>query len=533
MMKKIQRFGGAMFTPTLLFAFAGIAVGFSILFKNTEVMGSLADPSGNWYKVWDVIASGSWAIFNQLPLLFVIGLPVGLATKQNARACLEALVIYLTFNYFLSSILTYWGASFGVNMKMEVGNSSGLTMIAGIKTLDTGMIGALIVAGIVVYIHNKYFDTNMPDVLGIFRGSSFIVMIGFFLMLPLALAFATLWPKVQIGIRSMQGFFISSGEFGIWVYSFLERILIPTGLHHFIYAPFVYDNAVVQGGTAVYWPTHLKEFATTAKSLKEMYPIGFSLSGMTKVFGSIGIALAFYKTAKPEKRKIVAGLMIPVALTAIFTGITEPIEFTFLFIAPVLFLVHSLLAATVATISFHFGVVGDFGGGLINWFALNWIPLGKYHLNTYIIQVIIGLIFSAIWYFVFVFLIRKFNFKTPGRESDDEEAKLYSKKEYKEMKEQEKGDLSKTSKTNSKKSKNANSEKAALFLEALGGKDNIEDVTNCATRLRLTIKDPSIIAPLSVFKKAGAYGLVKNKDAIQVIVGLSVATVREEFENLL
>lgn len=528
MMKKIQRFGGAMFTPTLLFAFAGITVGFSILFKNVEVMGSLADPSGMWYKVWDVISAGSWAIFNQLPLLFVIGLPIGLATKQNARACLEAVVTYLTFNYFLSAILTYWGSSFGVNMNAEVGNSSGLAMIAGIKTLDTGMIGSLIVAGIVVYIHNKYFDTNLPEALGIFRGSSFIVMIGFFVMLPLALAFAVAWPKVQIGMRSMQGFFISSGSFGIWIYSFLERILIPTGLHHFVYSPFIYDNAIVQGGTAVYWPTHLSEFATSAKSLKEMYPIGFSLSGMSKVFGSIGVALAFYKTAKPSKKKIVAGLMIPVALTAICTGITEPLEFTFLFIAPVLFLVHSLLAATVATISFHFGVVGDFGGGLINWFALNWIPLGKYHLNTYITQVVIGLIFSAIWYFVFVFLIKKFNFKTPGRESDDEESKLYSKKEYKDMKEQGKDVLTKTSKV-----KNSNAVKAAVFLEALGGKDNIEDVTNCATRLRLTVKDPSIIAPLSEFKKAGAHGLVKNKNAIQVIVGLSVPSVREEFENLL
>lgn len=528
MMKKIQRFGGAMFTPTLLFAFAGIAVGFSILFQNQQVMGSLANKDGNWYKVWDVIASGSWAVFMQLPLLFVIGLPVGLAKKQNARACLEALVTYLTFNYFLSSILTYWGTNFGVDMSAEVGSSSGLAMIAGIKTLDTGMMGALIIAGIVIYIHDKYFDTELPDVLGIFRGSSFVVMIGFFVMLPLALLFAVIWPHVQMGMRSMQGFFVSSGSIGVWVYSFLERILIPTGLHHFVYSPFVYDNAIVPGGTAVYWPTHLKDFATSAKSLKEMYPVGFSLSGMSKVFGSIGISLAFYKTAKPEKKKVVAGLMIPVALTAICTGITEPIEFTFLFIAPGLFVVHSLLAATVATVSFAFGVVGDFGGGLINWFALNWIPLGKYHLNTYITQVVIGLIFSAIWYFVFVFLIEKFNFKTPGRENDDEEAKLYSKNEYKEMKGQEKDDLSKGS-----KAENSNTIKAKRFLESLGGKENIEDVTNCATRLRLTVKDVDKVADVSEFKKAGAHGLVKNKNAIQVIVGLSVPTVREEFENLL
>lgn len=525
MMKKIQRFGGAMFTPTLLFAFAGIVVGFAILFMNKEVMGDLADPSGMWYKCWDVVAAGGWAVFMQLPLLFVIGLPVALAKKQNARACLEAVVTYLTFNYFLSAILRYWGPNFGVDMEAAVGSTSGLTMIAGIKTLDTGMIGALIISGIVIYIHNKYFDTELPEMLGIFRGSSLVVIIAFFAMIPLAVLFAMIWPNVQVGMRSMQGFFVSAGSFGVWVYSFLERILIPTGLHHFVYSPFVYDNAIVQGGTAVYWPTHLSEFATSAKTLKEMYPVGFSLSGMSKVFGSIGISLAFYKTAKPGKKKVVAGLMIPVALTAIFTGITEPIEFTFLFIAPGLFVVHSLLAATVSTVAFMFGVVGDFGGGLINWFALNWIPLGKYHFNTYLAQVIIGLIFSAIWYFLFKFLIEKYNLKTPGRESDEEEAKLYSKNEYKEMKEKD------ASKEDSKRN-NKNAEKAELFLMLLGGKENIEDVTNCATRLRITVKDESKVATVADFKKAGAHGLVVNGKAIQVIVGLSVPTVREEFENL-
>lgn len=526
MMKKIQRFGGAMFTPTLLFAFAGIMVGLAILFTNPNIMGSLANTNGIWYKFWYILEQGSWTVFNQLPLLFVIGLPIGLATKQNARACLEAVVTYLTFNYFLSQILTFWGPSFGVDMKANVGNSSGLSMIAGIKTLDTGMIGALIIAGIVVYLHDKFFDVNLPEAIGIFKGSSFIVMLGFFAMLPLAFLFAMVWPQVQIGMRSMQGFFIAAGSFGVWVYSFLERILIPTGLHHFVYSPFVYDNAIVPGGTAVYWAKHLGEFAASTKPLKELYPVGFSLSGMTKVFGSIGISLAFYKTARPEKKKVVAGLMIPVALTAILTGITEPIEFTFLFIAPVLFLVHSLLAATVATVSFSFGVVGDFGGGIINWLAVNWIPLGKNHYATYITQVIIGVIFAAIWYFVFVYLIEKLDLKTPGRESDEEEAKLFSKREYNEKKVLEKEEPT-------VKKVNQNAVKAALFLESLGGKENIEDVTNCATRLRLTIKDPSKVAPLSDFKKAGAHGLVSNGKAIQVIVGLSVPSVREEFENLL
>lgn len=525
MMKRIQRFGGAMFTPTLLFAFAGIMVGFSAVFKNKEILGALAMPDTIWYKFWDIISAGSWTVFFQLPVLFALALPIALAKKQQARACMEALVTYLTFNYFLNKILFYFGANFGVDMETAIGQSSGLTMIAGIKTLDTGMIGALLISGVVIYIHNRYYDVELPDAVGIFSGSSLVVAICFFLMLPLAFLTAAVWPKVQIGMRSMQGFFIQSGNLGIWIYSFLERILIPTGLHHFIYSPFAYDNAIVQGGTAAYWALHLEDFATNSQSLKEMFPVGFSLSGMSKVFGSLGVCAAFYKTSRPENRKRVLGLMIPVTLTAAMTGITEPLEFTFLFIAPVLFLVHAILSATVATIAFAFGVVGNFGGGIINWLALNWIPLGKYHYVTYIIQVVIGLIFAVIWYFVFVLMIEKMDLKTPGREADNGAMKLYSKHEYLDMKDgKEVQGGKKTSKA---------AVQAACYMEAVGGRDNVVDVTNCATRLRLTIKNPDRVAPAEVFKQAGAHGLVNNGTALQIIVGLSVAQVRDEFEALL
>lgn len=518
MMQKIQRFGGAMFTPVLLFAFSGIMVGLAILFKNPEIMGSIAAEGSTWVQVWTLLEEGAWTVFRQLPLLFVIGLPIGLAKKQQARACMEALVVYLTFNYFLGAILTMWGPTFGVDFAQEVGGGSGLTLIAGIKTLDTGMVGSILIAGIVVYLHDKFFDFKLPEFLGTFKGSSFVVMIGFFVMIPVAFLMAFIWPKIQDIISLMQGFLTSSGVVGVWVYTFLERFLIPTGLHHFIYSPFIFDSAVVQGGINVYWATHLGDFANSAQSLKEMFPAGgFALHGLSKVFGCLGISLAIYATAKPNKKKLVAGLLIPATLTAMVAGITEPLEFTFLFIAPALFLVHALLAATLSSVSFAFGLSGNFGGGLIDWAALNWIPLFKYHSNTYITQIIIGLIFTGIYFFVFRFLIRKFNFKTPGREDENEETKLYTKADYKNKKSEESTQLS----------------KAALFLDALGGNENIVDVTNCATRLRLSVKDPDKVKDQSVFKEAGAHGLVKKGKAIQVIVGLSVPTVREEFESLL
>ncbi|MBS4761804.1 alpha-glucoside-specific PTS transporter subunit IIBC [Carnobacteriaceae bacterium zg-ZUI252] len=527
MMKKIQRFGGAMFTPTLLFAFAGIMAGLSIVMTNKNIFGGLADPNTLWSQIWNIIGAGSWTVFLQLPLLFALALPIALAKKQQARACLEALATYLTFNYFVNAMLTTWGSTFGVDMTKEASTGSGLTMIASIKTLDTGMVGALVVSGIVVWLHNRYFDKELPELMSIFRGSSLIVAMGFFAMLPLAYVTCLVWPQVQLGMKGLQSFFINSGSIGIWFYGFLQKILIPTGLHHFIYAPFVYDNVIVQGGTSVYWATHLQEFATNAATLKDLYPIGFSLSGLSKVFGSVGIFGAFYVTSKPEKRKKLLGLLVPAALTAILIGVTEPLEFTFLFVAPVLFGIHAVLDATMQALAFSFGVVGDFGGGLINWVFMNWLPLGFYHYATYITQVIIGIIFAVIYFFVFTFLIKKLNLKTPGRE-DDEEVKFYSKQEYNERKEGKAAQ-----EVSMDRSTNTTAQQAAAYLDLLGGKDNIVDVTNCATRLRVTVKDGALVAADSQFKEAGAAGLMHNDTAVQVIVGLNVPYVRDEFEALL
>lgn len=529
MMKKIQRFGGAMFTPTLLFAFSGIMVGISIVMTNQHIFGALAAPDTVWSQFWGVISSGAWMVFMQLPLLFALALPIALAKKQQARACLEAMAVYLIFNYFVNSMLTSWGDFFGVDMASEAGTGSGLTMIASIKTLDTGMIGALLVSGVVVYLHNRFYDKELPDYISIFRGTSFVVALGFFAMLPFAFLTCLIWPYIQHAMTGLQTFFINSGSFGIWVYGFLQKILIPTGLHHFIYSPFTYDNAVVQGGTSVYWATHLQEFATNAKSLKEMYPIGFSLSGLSKVFGSLGIFAAFYKTAKPEKRKKLLGLLIPAALTAILVGVTEPLEFTFLFIAPALFFVHALLDATLQALAFTFGVVGDFGGGIINWIFLNWLPLGYYHYKTYLTQVFLGIVFAVIYYFVFSYMIEKWNFKTPGRE-DDDEVKFYSKKEYQERKD---GGTDRKSMAEDGNKKTKTQIQAERYLELLGGPENIVDVTNCATRLRVTVKDGDLVGKEFEFKEVGAAGLVHNDTAIQVICGLNVPYVRDDFEALL
>ena len=496
MMQKIQKFGGAMFTPVLLFAFAGVIIGFGTLFTTEVIFGPLAAPDTMWYGVWNVILQGGWTVFNQLPLLFAVSLPIGLANKQNARCCMEVLVSYLTFNYFVSTMLSQWGGTFGVDFAAETGGSSGLAMVASIKTLDMGMIGALAISGIVIMLHNKFFETELPEWLGVFSGSTFVYMIAFFVMLPTALVACLVWPHVQDGIRAFQVFVSTVGLPGVWIFIFLERALIPFGLHHLLYSPFFYDNAVVNGGIYAAFAKQLPEIAASTEPIKELAPYAaFTGTTWSKMFGCPGIALAFYFTAKPEKRQELLGLLIPITLTAIFCGVTEPIEFTFLFVAPMLFIVHAALAATLTTVMNFFGVVGVFAGGLIEISSLNLIPLWANHWQTYLTGLAVGLVFTFIWFVVFRFLILKFDFKTPGREDDEEEIKFRSKAEYRER---QAGGAAALEGVNAD---DPYAVMAAAVLELLGGKDNIVDVTNCVTRLRVNVKDETLVADDPDFKE--------------------------------
>lgn len=536
MMEKIQRFGSAMLAPVLIFAFSGLVVGIAIICKNEQLLGPIAAEGTGWYNFWSVWESGAWTVFNQMELLFVLGLPIALAKQAQARAVLEAGMVYLTFNYFVGAILKFWGPNFGIDFAQDISEGAagtGLKMIAGIKTLDTGIFGAIIISAIVVWLHNRFFDTKLPDFLGIFQGTQFVYGLGFFLMMPVALAFCIVWPSIQTGIGSLQGFFISSGAFGVWLYTFLERILIPTGLHHFIYTPFVFGPAVTPNGITKDWVAALPALSQSAAPLAEQFPAGgFALHGNSKVFAPLGIAAAFYTTARPEKRKEVLALLIPVCLTAILIGITEPLEFTFLFLAPPLFVVHSILAASMAAAMYLVGVRGNMGGGLIDFLFQNWIPLWNNHSGTYLAQIGVGLVFTVIYFLVFRFLILKFNFNTPGREVDGGETKLYSKAEYKEAK--KKGTLGAEAgaATATAVAADPYTQRATDFLELLGGPANITSVNNCATRLRVSVDNPELVATEADFKSAGALGLVNKGKALQVIVGMDVPQVRDKFETM-
>ena len=524
MLSQIQRFGGAMFTPVLLFPFAGIVVGIAIMLRNPLFVGeALTAPDNLFAQIVHIIEEGGWAVFRNMPLIFAVGLPIGLAKQAQGRACLAVLISFLTWNYFINAMGMTWGHFFGVDFSAEPTAGSGLAMIAGIKTLDTSIIGAIIISGLVTAIHNRFFDKPLPVFLGIFQGTSFVVILAFFVMIPCAWLTLLGWPKVQMGIESLQAFLRSAGALGVWVYTFLERILIPTGLHHFVYGPFIFGPAAVEGGIQVYWAQHLQEFSQSTLPLKTLFPEGgFALHGNSKVFGSVGIALAIWYTASPENRVKVAGLLVPATLTAVLVGITEPLEFTFLFISPLLFAVHAVLAATMATVMYTFGVVGNMGGGLLDQFLpQNWIPMFHNHASTVFTQIGIGVCFTGIYFVVFKTLIERLNLKTPGRE--ESEIKLYSKADYKAARGQ----------TTAPAAASQQVGQAAGFLQALGGAANIESINNCATRLRIALVDMAQTQSDEVFKALGAHGVVRRGNGIQVIVGLHVPQVRDQLESLM
>ena len=524
MLSQIQRFGGAMFTPVLLFPFAGIVVGIAIMLRNPLFVGeALTAPDNLFAQIVHIIEEGGWAVFRNMPLIFAVGLPIGLAKQAQGRACLAVLISFLTWNYFINAMGMTWGHFFGVDFSAEPSAGSGLAMIAGIKTLDTSIIGAIIISGLVTAIHNRFFDKPLPVFLGIFQGTSFVVILAFFVMIPCAWLTLLGWPKVQMGIESLQAFLRTAGALGVWVYTFLERILIPTGLHHFVYGPFIFGPAAVEGGIQVYWAQHLQEFSQSTVPLKTLFPEGgFALHGNSKVFGSVGIALAIWYTASPENRVKVAGLLIPATLTAVLVGITEPLEFTFLFISPLLFAIHAVLAATMATVMYTFGVVGNMGGGLLDQFLpQNWIPMFHNHASTVFTQIGIGLCFTGIYFVVFRTLIERLNLKTPGRE--ESEIKLYNKADYKAARGQ----------TTAPAAASQQVGQAAGFLQALGGAANIESINNCATRLRIALVDMTKTQSDDVFKALGAHGVVRRGNGIQVIVGLHVPQVRDQLESLM
>ena len=529
MLQKIQRFGGAMFAPAMLFSISGLMVGISALATTVDIVGDLAVYGTPWYFFWTIVQRGSWTVFRRLPLLFAIALPIGLAQKQPARCCLEALVAYFAYCFFLSEIIKISGDNLGLMYPSSLAPATGITVIDGIKTLDTGIIGPLAVSTIVVAIHDRFYDAKVPDWLGTFSGSSLVYLISFFAVLGLAIVSAIAVPFIYGATDTLRHALAGVGTLGVGLFVFLERALEPFGLHHLLYMPIYYDNLVVNEGIYATWTNLLPILSHSTRPLNELAPwAGFTATGWVKLFGLPAIAAAFYYTAKPERRAGLKAILSPAVVASVVCGVTEPLEFLFMFTHPGLFLLYAVLSSCLAMTMNFFGIVGIFSGGLMEMAAFNFIPLMRTHAGAYLLALGIGLIFSAVYFVVFRVLIVALDLKTPGRE--DHCAKSAANK---------RAAMSTTAKDgphddgSDDDPENHDHLLAKRVVELLGGVGNIVGATNCATRLRVEVVDPSIVADNASFVEAGAKGLIVTGKIAQVVIGVSVPRVKEHFDRIM
>lgn len=529
MLQKIQRFGGAMFAPAMLFSISGLMVGISALATTADIVGDLAVYGTPWYVFWTIIQRGSWTVFKRLPLLFAVALPIGLAQKQPARCCLEALVAYFAYCFFLSEIIKLSGDNLGLKYPSSLTPASGITVIDGIKTLDTGIIGPLAVSATVVAIHDRFYDAKVPDWLGTFSGSSLVYLISFFAVFALAAISAAIVPFAYAVTETLRHALAGVGPFGVGIFVFLERALEPMGLHHLLYMPIYYDNLVIHDGIYATWTNLLPILSHSTRPLNELAPwAGFTATGWVKLFGLPAIAAAFYSTAKPERRAGLKVILVPAIVASVVCGVTEPLEFLFMFTHPGLFLLYAVLSSCLAMAMNFFGVVGIFSGGFMEMAAFNFIPLMRTHAGSYLLALEIGLIFSVIFFLSFRGLILTFDLKTPGREDHIASNTALSRLTGDDVDEE-------CSSENSASGGQASQDHllAEQVVMLLGGVSNIVGATNCATRLRVEVVDPSIVADNASFVAVGAKGLIITGKTAQVIIGISVPRVKEHFDQIM
>lgn len=519
----LQRVGRSFMLPIALLPVAGLLLGIGSSFTN-ETMLNAYNLSGVIhegtfiYTVLDIMKFAGSVVFDNLALLFAMGVAIGMAKKEKDVAALSGAIAYLVMNSAISALIA---ANGGVELMPENSTAS----VLGITTLQMGVFGGIIVGLGVAALHNRFYKIELPQVLSFFGGTRFVPIISSLVYLIAGIVLFYVWPVVQTAISALGNLVLNSGYIGTWIYGIIERALIPFGLHHVFYIPFwqtsvggsaMIDGNLVSGAQNIF-------FAELASKSTEAFSVSATRFMAGKfpfmIFGLPGAAIAMYKNARPEKRKAVGGLLISAALTAVITGITEPIEFTFLFVAPVIYGIHCIFAGLSYMLMhiFNVGVGMTFSGGLIDMFLFG-VLQGNAKTN-WIWIVIVGIVYFFLYYFVFNFMIRKFNLKTPGREADDEETKLYTRKDLNERKD------ANVSASNDNSS-------SRLILQGLGGKKNITDIDCCATRLRVTVKNSSVVND-TLLKKSGASGVIRKGNGIQIIYGPQVSVIKSRLDDFM
>ena len=520
----LQRVGRSFMLPIALLPVAGLLLGIGSSFTNETMLAayglnSVIHPGTLIYTILDVMSQTGSAVFNNLALLFAMGVAIGMARKEKEVAALSGAVAYIIMNTAIQAMINAAGG-------VEAMPANSTTTMLGITTLQMGVFGGIVVGLGVAALHNKFYKIELPQVLAFFGGTRFVPIVSSIVYLVVGIAMFYIWPVVQNGIAALGALVLASGYAGTFIYGLLERALIPFGLHHVFYMPFwqtavggtaIIDGVTVTGAQNIFF-AELASKSTTVFSVSATRFMAGKFPFM--MFGLPGAALAMYQCAKPEKKKAAGGLLLSAALTAFLTGITEPLEFTFIFVALPMYAVHCVLAGLSFMLMhiLNVGVGMTFSGGLID-LVLFGVMQGNAKTH-WVWVVVVGAVYFVLYYIIFRFMISKFDYKTPGRD-DAEEVKLYTR-----------ADVNARSAASGSTAPTGDDPVSALIVEGLGGADNLSDVDCCATRLRCTVKDAALVKQ-DVLKASGASGVICKGNGVQVVYGPKVAVIKAKLEDYL
>lgn len=530
----LQRIGRSFMLPIAILPVAGLLLGLGSSFTNETTiemynLGKILGDGTMLHALLVIMNKVGSAVFDNLPLLFAVGVAIGMAKKEKEVSALSAVIAYFVMNISISSMLEINGKILADGSISKDVLEGTISSVCGINTLQMGVFGGIIVGLGVAALHNRFHKIQLPNSLSFFAGSRFVPIVSTIVYMFAGILMYFIWPVVQNGIYALGGLVTGSGYLGTLAFGIIKRALIPFGLHHVFYMPF-WQTAVggtmdvagnlVQGGQNIFFAqivdsANITHFSADATRY-------FSGEFIFMIFGLPGAALAMYRTAKNEKKKQAGGLLFSAALTCMLTGITEPIEFSFLFVAPILFGVQVVLAGAAYMIAHILNIaVGlTFSGGLLELFLFG-ILQGN-DKTSWLRIIPVGIVYFILYYVIFSFLIKKFNLKTPGREDDAGEVKLYTKADV-----------------NTRKAKETDAEGAASEDElskditmGLGGKKNIDTVDCCATRLRCTVVKPELVNDAAL-KVTGASGVIHKGNGVQVIYGPHVTVIKSNLEDYL
>ena len=520
----LQRVGRSFMLPIALLPVAGLLLGIGSSFTNETMLAayglnSVIHPGTLIYTILDVMSQTGSAVFNNLALLFAMGVAIGMARKEKEVAALSGAVAYIIMNTAIQAMINAAGG-------VDAMPANSTTTMLGITTLQMGVFGGIVVGLGVAALHNKFYKIELPQVLAFFGGTRFVPIISSIVYLVVGIAMFYIWPVVQSGIAALGALVLASGYAGTFIYGLLERALIPFGLHHVFYMPFwqtavggtaIIDGVTVTGAQNIFF-AELASKSTTVFSVSATRFMAGKFPFM--MFGLPGAALAMYQCAKPEKKKAAGGLLLSAALTAFLTGITEPLEFTFIFVALPMYAVHCVLAGLSFMLMhiLNVGVGMTFSGGLID-LVLFGVMQGNAKTH-WVWVIVVGAVYFVLYYIIFRFMISKFNYKTPGRD-DAEEVKLYTR-----------ADVNARNAASGSTAPTGDDPVSALIVEGLGGAANLSDVDCCATRLRCTVKDAALVRQ-DVLKASGASGVICKGNGVQVVYGPKVAVIKAKLEDYL